>query len=70
MTALLAHLAGPRGATGSCDGTLSIQLPNGIRTDRLTNLIFQLLFFLPNLIFSSMCMRCESPVSYWSTFLA
>lgn len=45
MTALLAHLAGPRGATGSCDGTLSIQLPNGIRTDRLTNLIFQLFFF-------------------------
>lgn len=45
MTALLAHLAGLRGATGSCDGTLSIQLPNGIRTDRLTNLIFQLLFF-------------------------
>lgn len=45
MTALLAHLAGPRGATGSCDVTLSIQLPNGIRTDRLTNLIFELFFF-------------------------
>lgn len=37
--ALLAHLAGPRGATGSCDVTLSSWVRNGIRTERLTNLI-------------------------------